>query len=93
MFEPRIKAARDEAIKLKRARPEPDLRHQVKRRVAALGTPTVRGIGIGETLKVFSPGLRRRCQVPTSAAASRWRCLPCSSLTSSWTPSWPRSSA
>jgi hypothetical protein len=54
-----IKAARDELKMLKRAPvPSPDLRQRIERRVAALGSPTVRGIGQGETLKIFWPGAK-----------------------------------
>jgi hypothetical protein len=61
----RVSAARDELTKLKRAPvPSPDLRHRVEKRVAALGTPTVRGIGAGEQLKIIWPGAKQTMAGP-----------------------------
>lgn len=60
-----ISAARDELTKLRRAPvPSPDLRDRVERRIADLGAPTVRGIGAGETLKVFWPGAKQTAAGP-----------------------------
>jgi hypothetical protein len=56
----RISDAREELAKLKRAPvPSPDLRDRVERRIAALGAPTVRGIGAGEELKIVWPGAKQ----------------------------------
>jgi hypothetical protein len=47
----RINDARDKLTKLRRATvPSPDLNDRVELRIAALGAPTVRGIGAGEEL-------------------------------------------
>lgn len=67
-----IRTASDEAAKRKRVPVlSPDLRHRVERRVAALGTPIVRGIGAGVTPEGFWPGAKQAASGTMSAAASR----------------------
>jgi hypothetical protein len=55
----RLKSARDALASIKAApTPSPDLRQRIERRVAALGAPTVRGIGEGEVLRIIWPGAK-----------------------------------
>ena len=65
-----LKSASDDLDKLRHApTPSPDLRQRVEHYVDRLGSPSLRGIGAGETLKIIWPGARQTISGPDEKTA------------------------